>query len=159
MIITGDTPMSELMHSDSDTRYYISDEELMHWKYIKREKVNGKWRYFYDYEHHFDDLMPQEYRDYKDAESDMKTDKFMKKQAFQNYQQNLRNSDPVSKEWAKENVDEYARSSKALKESTKKYLAAKEAYMKTPVGKLHQASKKIKSGMKKVAKLLKGLFG
>ena len=27
----------------------IGDDELMHWKYIKREKVNGKWRYWYDY--------------------------------------------------------------------------------------------------------------
>lgn len=26
----------------------ISDEELMHFKYIKREKVNGKWVYYYD---------------------------------------------------------------------------------------------------------------
>ena len=25
----------------------MSDDELMHWKYIKREKVNGKWRYYY----------------------------------------------------------------------------------------------------------------
>lgn len=26
----------------------VSDDELMHWKYIKREKVNGKWVYQYD---------------------------------------------------------------------------------------------------------------
>lgn len=26
----------------------IPDDALMHWKYIKREKVNGKWKYFYD---------------------------------------------------------------------------------------------------------------
>lgn len=26
----------------------ISDGELYHWKYIKREKVNGKWKYYYD---------------------------------------------------------------------------------------------------------------
>lgn len=25
----------------------VSDDELYHWKYIKREKVNGKWRYYY----------------------------------------------------------------------------------------------------------------
>ena len=28
--------------------YEIPDDVLMHWKYIKREKVNGKWRYIYD---------------------------------------------------------------------------------------------------------------
>lgn len=27
----------------------ISDDELMHWKYLKREKVNGKWKYYYDW--------------------------------------------------------------------------------------------------------------
>jgi hypothetical protein len=26
----------------------VSDDELMHWKYIKREKKNGKWVYYYD---------------------------------------------------------------------------------------------------------------
>lgn len=35
-------------------RYYlhngqlVSEDELMHWKYVKREKVNGKWRYYYN---------------------------------------------------------------------------------------------------------------
>ena len=28
--------------------YEVSDDELMHWKYIKREKKNGKWVYYYD---------------------------------------------------------------------------------------------------------------
>ncbi len=32
--------------------YEVSDDELMHWKYIKRTKVNGKWRYYY----HDDDV-------------------------------------------------------------------------------------------------------
>lgn len=35
------------------TNYYIGRDEngnakLMHFKYVKREKVNGKWRYYYD---------------------------------------------------------------------------------------------------------------
>ena len=25
----------------------VSDDELYHWKYVKREKVNGKWKYYY----------------------------------------------------------------------------------------------------------------
>ena len=29
-------------------RYYISDTELYHWKYIKKERRNGKWVYYYD---------------------------------------------------------------------------------------------------------------
>ena len=27
----------------------LADDELMHWKYIKRYKKDGKWRYVYDY--------------------------------------------------------------------------------------------------------------
>lgn len=27
----------------------IPDDELMHWKYIKREKKNGRWVYYYDH--------------------------------------------------------------------------------------------------------------
>lgn len=45
-----DTPITELQHSDIDIAYVDLDEgELMHWKYIKREKLsNGRWRYYYD---------------------------------------------------------------------------------------------------------------
>lgn len=31
-----------------NTYILTSDGELYHWKYIKREKINGKWRYYYD---------------------------------------------------------------------------------------------------------------
>jgi hypothetical protein len=57
MRITWDTPVSELYHSDDNCRItpdtlvselYHSDDELMHWKYIKREKKNGRWVYYYD---------------------------------------------------------------------------------------------------------------
>ena len=30
-------------------RREMSEDELMHAKYIKKDKVNGKWRYYYDY--------------------------------------------------------------------------------------------------------------
>ena len=42
-----------LMHG---TFVELSDEELMHWKYIKREKKNGKWVYYY----HDDDVKKAE---------------------------------------------------------------------------------------------------
>lgn len=35
------------MHSDSFLGTEFSDE-LYHWKYIKKKKINGKWRYYYD---------------------------------------------------------------------------------------------------------------
>ena len=35
----------------SKTLYAISpSDELYHWKYIKKVKVNGKWRYYYNYD-------------------------------------------------------------------------------------------------------------
>ncbi len=38
----------------------ISDDELMHWKYIKREKKNGKWVYYYDEKEANKELRPQQ---------------------------------------------------------------------------------------------------
>lgn len=36
-----------LFHSDTFLGDEFSDE-MYHWKYIKKKKVNGKWRYYYD---------------------------------------------------------------------------------------------------------------
>lgn len=30
------------------TNSEIRDDELFHWKYLRRERVNGKWRYYYE---------------------------------------------------------------------------------------------------------------
>ena len=49
MRINLDTPISELYHEDNIAYIDLDEGELMHWKYIKREKLpNGKWRYYYD---------------------------------------------------------------------------------------------------------------
>ena len=47
MRITGNTPFDDLTHRSSIDE--MSEDELMHWKYIKKEKVKGKWKYYYDY--------------------------------------------------------------------------------------------------------------
>lgn len=47
MKITGDTPVGDLMHHSSIDE--MSEDELMHWKYVKKEKIKGKWKYYYDY--------------------------------------------------------------------------------------------------------------
>ena len=39
--------MSEYFISPDGKLYYFDGDYLQHWKYIKREKVNGKWRYYY----------------------------------------------------------------------------------------------------------------
>lgn len=49
MRIDMNTPVDILMHSDNISYIDLDEGELMHWKYIKREKLsNGKWRYYYD---------------------------------------------------------------------------------------------------------------
>lgn len=40
------TGKNELFHSDTYLGQDFSDG-IRHWKYIKREKVNGRWRYYY----------------------------------------------------------------------------------------------------------------
>lgn len=47
VIVTGKKKSNELMHSDIylGTEY---DDGIRHWKYIKKEVVNGKTRYYYD---------------------------------------------------------------------------------------------------------------
>lgn len=44
MRIDSNTTIAELMHHELDS------DELYHWKYVKREKINGKWRYYYDWD-------------------------------------------------------------------------------------------------------------
>ena len=47
--INGDTLVSDLYHSDNIKHVDLDANELVHFKYIKREKLpNGKWRYYYD---------------------------------------------------------------------------------------------------------------
>lgn len=49
MRINWDTPIEELYHSNNIAYIDLDEDEICHWKYIKREKLpNGKWRYFYD---------------------------------------------------------------------------------------------------------------
>lgn len=50
-----------LFHSDTFLGNEFSDE-MYHWKYIKREKVNGKWRYYYNTKG-----LKNELNDYKNA--------------------------------------------------------------------------------------------
>lgn len=40
--------MSKYIISPDGKLYHADDDYLQHWKYIKREKVNGKWKYYYD---------------------------------------------------------------------------------------------------------------
>lgn len=49
MRISGETTLGELYHGSRISYIDLDEDEIMHWKYIKREKLsNGKYRYYYD---------------------------------------------------------------------------------------------------------------
>lgn len=63
-IITNTNDESgSIMHSD---RYLGADYTcgLQHWKYLKKEKINGKWRYYYDLDQLKDDIGVDERKAY-----------------------------------------------------------------------------------------------
>ena len=49
MRTNGETPVSELYHARNIAYVDLDEDVVVHWKYIKREKLpNGKWRYYYN---------------------------------------------------------------------------------------------------------------
>lgn len=56
--------LSNYIISPDGKLYHASDDYLQHWKYIKREKVNGKWKYYYH-----DDKVDKTKREYNSAKA------------------------------------------------------------------------------------------
>lgn len=56
--------MSNYIIAPDGKLYHADDDYLQHWKYIKREKVNGKWRYYYH-----DDKYEAAKKNYEDAKA------------------------------------------------------------------------------------------
>ena len=50
MRIDWDTPVDVLMHGDNIGYIDLDEDEICHWKYIKRVKTATGWRYYYDEE-------------------------------------------------------------------------------------------------------------
>ena len=49
MRIEMDTPVDALVHGDTISYIDLDEDEILHWQYIRREKLpNGKYRYYYD---------------------------------------------------------------------------------------------------------------
>lgn len=121
--------------------------ELTHWKYIKREKVNGKWRYQYDKEKLKDDLGFDELEDYNEAKQIHET-------GLQVYKEtSKREGDGVLESLVKAAANSYAKST--LDYTGKKYLESRSKLMKTPIGKLVAAKETIEKGANAISKLFK----
>lgn len=49
MRIEMDTPVDVLVHGDNISYIDLDEDEILHWQYIRREKLpNGKYRYYYN---------------------------------------------------------------------------------------------------------------
>lgn len=87
----------ELQYVDFD--HELTDDELLHFKYIKKVRKNGKWRYYYDVK----DAMGYDERE-RYLEADKKADEWKRKDS--------RNSKLVSE--AQKNVDAIPRDKHGL---------------------------------------------
>ena len=144
-----------------------TSDELMHFKYVKREKVNGKWRYYYT------DSKTGESKDilgYDKRDDLLKADHEYKKATRQaelvnktapwrtpklksdgsGYEE-LSESDKRWNEETRTEIDNaYAKQAEAGKKASDAYAA----YKKTPFGKVYQATVQIDKGRAAVGNLL-----
>ena len=172
MRIEWDTPVDILMHSATIDYVDLDEDEIMHWKYIKKEKrPNGKWRYYYDTDQLKDDLgyderdrMNKANAEYQALTAD--ANKFKEHVTKQYYE--LGTQDPYS-EYRYYSEKEYKYLSKLSATEADKLKKAEEAgrkaakatsdFYNTPLGKLTKVEKKVKNGLKAVGKFFSKLFG
>lgn len=125
----------------------VNSDELYHWKYIKKKKVNGKWRYYYDI---------------KDALGYTKRDKLDK--AINEYTK----ADKEASELEKKDRKKYGKNSLTVSNDTaesrlyaidkaREVRKAQDEYKKTPIGKMDSLGYQIKKGKKIVQKFFKKL--
>lgn len=162
MKIDLNMPISELMHGESDqvtTIYYIDldEDEMMHWKYIKREKLpNGKYRYYYDQselDRYKEEAVKKSYKAYVDedayAESKAAYEKANKKATNQYGQIAL----------TKEVLDAGKKYTEAMKRHS---LSSREAQLAVHNYKAKKiktfAARTISKGIVAIANLFSGLF-
>ena len=155
-------------------------DELYHWKYVKRVRVNGKWRYYYDLK---DALGYDERQAMNDANNQYRVAKGRENTALDNYHgytkylgdkyyrsPHIDSRTGALKPAAQQGYDEESKKLKPLyaeyqqkqKEAAaagRKFTEAREKYTKTPLYKVEKAKSTIDKGRKAVSKFLKELAG
>lgn len=114
----------------------ISDHELKHWKYIKRERgANGKWRYYYNVGQKEQTTADEAYKR-MNAAKDM-VDIYQKQVDAYSELNNVQSTVGVRKalEANEKILEEYVQE---YVESKKDYESALKAFGKTPLGKLNK---------------------
>lgn len=135
-------------HSDTD--------ELRHWKYIKREKVNGKWRYYYD-------VGKNERREAGNAMSkvrDAANNAGFHKKRYDEVKSKIDSGEYFNKDHGNDSIlkpyrDDYLKALKNYNEARIKFKKAQEAYSKTPLSKIENVKAKIDNGRNTATKFLK----
>lgn len=146
-----------------------SDDELKHFKYIKREKKNGKWVYYYDTKSLKNDVKDALGYDEREARDKAvkENNKALAKAEYAKEQLNKVKAGVASGEYFdKDNGNDsiiapYQEAyNKAVAErdaAGDKAIKAVQSYAKTPLGRLDQAKETINAGKSVVSDLLYGL--
>ena len=129
----------------------LRDDELMHYKYIRKEKKNGKWVYYYDigeasYIDGYTGKKPSRIKGYTKMQDVMGLDERDRYYRTAYAVERARPKPGLVSE--SQYVADNARFVKAGAEFTK----AKKAYMKTPLGQLEKASNTIKKAKKAIGR-------
>lgn len=137
----------------------VTDEELMHWKYIKKEKKNGKWIYYYDVgEASYIDgntgKKPSNIVGYTKLEDMLgKDEQERARRASAVYEQADRNS--TNRSYSSRSAME--KEAKRVAKLGQAAIEANKAYMKTPLGRLETAANTVKKAKKAVAKIFSNI--
>lgn len=137
----------------------LDDDTLMHWKYIKKERVNGKWRYYYDLGRKLDsnESLVKGYSKLEDWAGVDERDRADHQQKL--YVQDMDNYKKFRKEF-EPGVDDPTFAAEIFEKAAargREAAKAKADFMNTPLGKLEQATTTIKNAAKTVSKALNKL--
>ena len=134
----------------------LDEDSLMHWKYIKKERVNGKWRYYYDLGRKLDsnESLVKGYSKLEDWAGLDERDRVDHQKKL--HDQDMSNYNKFQKEF-EPGVDDPSFGDEILAKAAargREVMHAKAEFMKTPLGKLEQATTTIKKAAKTVSKAL-----
>lgn len=128
------------------------NNELYHWKYVKREKVGGKWVYTYD-------SGTNAKKNYQQAQNNLNTRNAQERSAWRhNLPSGGTNGVAFNNYVAYKHRDPYyGKGAKTKLE--KKYEETKSEYSKSPIGKKEQRAENIKRNVEKVKNWAKDVAG
>lgn len=122
--------------------------ELYHWKYIKREKVGGKWKYIYD-------TGADAKKRYDQAKKNLDTRNAQERSAWRHNLPSGGTNNVAFNNWT-----HYRYSDKGVRDKLEKsYKEAKSEYSKSPIAKKEQRAENTKRNIEKVKNWAKDVAG